>query len=233
MTARPGEREVTRLAGLVAGLAAQGARGATRVAAGGAGLWWRQAQAVERVALRALQERLNVVSPPREEPLAIPEVTARDAMADLLERAVEQTAREGREAFFVSLIGELVPDEARIISVLSERGPVALVHVDSRLPGGPRSRLLENATLLAGRAALTVPDMARAYVSKLLTLGVVEVGPEDERLADDYEILLAERSVREAMARAGVGKVPGRAVRCTLKLSTLGEDLWAACRPDA
>lgn len=231
MAGRPLEHEVSRLTGFVTGLAAQGVRGASRVAVGGVGLWWRQAQVAERVALRVLQERLEVASPPREEPPAIAEVSARDAMADLLERAVEQTAREGREAFFVSLIGELVPDEARIISILSERGPVALLHVDGRLPGVQRSRLLENATLLGGRAALTVPDMARAYVGKLLTLGLVEVGPEDERLADDYEILLAERSVREAMARAGVGKVPGRAVRGTLRLSAMGEQLWAACRP--
>ena len=228
--ARPGESEMTRLAGLVAGLAAQGARGAAQVAMAGAELWWQQAQVVERAALRALQERLDRVAPVREEPLAISEVSARDAMAALLERAVEQSAREGREAFFVSLIAELVPDDARIISVLSQRGRVALVHVDSRLHGLGRSRWLENATLLGGRAALTVPDMAQAYVSKLLTLGLVEVGAEDEALADDYEILLAERAVREAMARAGVGKVPGRAVRRTLRLSVLGEELWAACR---
>jgi hypothetical protein len=228
---RPAEREVTRLAGVLAGLAAQGARGATRVAVGGAGLWWRQALFVERTALRVLHDRLELASPPRTEPLTLQEVTPKDAMAELLERAVEQTAREGREAFFVSLIGELVPDEARILSVLSQRGSVALVHVDARLPGVTRSRVLENATLLGGRAALTVPDMARAYVSKLLTLGLVEVAGEDERLADDYEIVLAEREVREAMAQAGISKVPGRAIRRTLRLSALGEELWAACRP--
>lgn len=218
------------LPGFVAGLAMRGARDASRVAVGGAELWWRQAQAVERTALRVLHERLELATPARDEPLAIAEVSASDAMAELLERAVEQSAREGREEFFVSLIAGLVPDEARIISILSLRGRVALLHVDSRLPGLGNSRLLENATLLGGRAALTVPDMARAYVSKLLTLGLVEVGPEDEALADDYEILLAEREVREAMARAGISKVPGRAIRRTLRLSSLGEELWAACR---
>lgn len=219
------------LAGLtraVIGITLGGSREATRLATGGARLWWRQMQWAERTALRAFSERLALATPPPE-PRAIAEVSASDALAELLGRAVEQSAGEGREELFRRIVGALVPDEARIIATLGDGQRAALVHVDARVPGG--ARLLENATLLGGRASLSVPDMAGAYVSKLLAVGLLEVGAEDPALANDYEILLADRAVRDALAQGAISRVPGRAIRRSLRLSTLGTELWAACRP--
>jgi hypothetical protein len=70
--------------------------------------------------------------------------------------------------------------------------------------------------------------MVPSYVSHLLSLGLVEVGPEDPDLKDDYEVLMAEASVLQAIKTASRGPLAAKVDKLTLTLSGLGQALWAA-----
>lgn len=231
MSPKTPEQQISDAARSAADIAFSSARVASRLAGTGAGLWWRQVRQVERAALQALGDRMALATPEREAPAQLPQASAAETMADLLARAVQQTTHDGREELFRSIAEQLLPDEARIVAALAGDREAALVHVEGWVPGGRERRTLENVTLLGARASLTVPDMARGYVSKLLGLGVLEIGPESDRFAKDYEILGADSAVRAALSQAGINKVPGRTVRRTLRLSALGEDFWATCGP--
>jgi BMFP domain-containing protein YqiC len=71
--------------------------------------------------------------------------------------------------------------------------------------------------------------MTSAYVQNLTRLDLVDLAPESRALELEYEIVLATRTVREALNNR-VGPLPARAVRQTLRLSPLGRELWDVCR---
>jgi len=153
----------------------------------------------------------------------------RDLMADLLERSVVQDAASSKADWFTSVLGQLVPDEARIIAALADAtDEVPLLHV---LPRSGHGRLLENASLIGRTAALTLPHMTPVYVTHLRALGLVDTGPEDVGNQKGYELLLADKGVRVALKEGEMGKLPARVLRRTLVLSDRGRELWEHARP--
>lgn len=151
-------------------------------------------------------------------------------MGTLLERAVEQTTAEARNELFHRILDFLVADEARIISALSDgsRSPMVSVH-GLTAAGMLGEALIENAALVGRSANVALPRLTPTYVGHLLALGLVEVGPEEASLTDDYQILMAETDVLRALRAGSRGPVPARVVRRTLRLSSLGHELWDSC----
>lgn len=123
----------------------------------------------------------------------------------------------------------MVADEARIISALSDgsSSPLVTVH-DWVRRAAPGRAVLENASLIGRTANVALPAMVPTYVSHLLSLGLVEIGPEDPDLKDDYEVLLAETAVLDAIKRASRGPLVAKVDKFTLSLSGLGKSLWEA-----
>jgi len=200
--------------------------------------WWRAGRKVaawtERQAVDLLRARLfpdgyppaQVVASPRSEPIE-------RRMQRLLDRALEQSPSGGRLALFEKLLDEIVPDEARIIGALSDGSGSPLVNVRQRSRTGNGSDLVvENVSLIGKTANLTLWARTPTYVGHLLSLGLVEIGPEDPTLKDEYQILLADTAVLQALRAATHGMLPPRVERRTLRLSPLGRDLWAACCPE-
>jgi hypothetical protein len=74
--------------------------------------------------------------------------------------------------------------------------------------------------------------MVPQYVSHLLSLGLVETGPEDSELDTEYEVLLAESTVLAAVKSASRGPLSAKVEKFTLSLSGLGASLWAATMQD-
>jgi hypothetical protein len=116
---------------------------------------------------------------------------------------------------------------------LSDGSVYALVHVAGRSAlGGPQRIVLRNASSVGRAAGVMLPDLVPNYVTRLESLGVVEVGPEDPALGVQYDILLTEDRVRAAEEEVRtVRKLTPRYARRTLRLSTLGEQFWAAADP--
>lgn len=135
----------------------------------------------------------------------------------------------GQQELFHRILDQLVPDEARIVGALSDGSASPLVNVYRRTRGGLVGEVvLENMSLVGKTANLALGAQTPTYVSHLLALGLVEIGPEDPALKVEYEILCADTAVLRAMKEASRGPVPARIERQTLRLSGLGLALWTA-----
>jgi len=154
----------------------------------------------------------------------------RAAMAELLLRSMEQTAHRAREYYYLSLLRQLVPDEARILSALADGTTFPAVHVDIRTRVANTERLLSNASIVGRTAGVADLPAVPRYVTRLLSLDLVELRDADPEQSVSYEILLSDSTVRAAEEEA---RTRGRAriVRHTLAMSALGRTLWGACNP--
>lgn len=154
-------------------------------------------------------------------------------MRRLLDRSVSQSRLSSQYELYAGLLRQLLPDEARILAALSDGGSAPVVHVISRTrrPNGGR-RVLKNASSVGRSAGVALPELVPTYVTHLLQLGLVELDVADDANETDFELLMAETVVRRALEQAGEDSVlPPRTVRQTLRMSALGQSLWAACRP--
>ncbi|HEX7323149.1 MAG TPA: Abi-alpha family protein [Mycobacterium sp.] len=150
-------------------------------------------------------------------------------MHDLLDRAVGQSTASGRQELFRKILDQIVPDEARIVSALSDGSASPLLNVYSRTRTGLVGEVaLENMSLIGKTANLALAHLTPMYVSHLLSLGLLESGPEDPAMKDEYEILAADITVLQAIKKAGRGPIPAHVEKYTLRLSGLGLELWAA-----
>lgn len=187
-----------------------------------------------------LRHRLDDVAPsasapePAEAASAPATPTLNSKMRELLDRALDQSTRGSQVELFHHILDQLVADEARIIGALSDGSASPLVNVHAwarpRVPGRP---VLENASLIGRSANLGLPAMVPTYVGHLLSLGLVETGPEDPELKLDYEVLMAESMVLQAIKNATRGPLTAKVDKLTLRLSGLGQAFWAATmQPD-
>ncbi len=152
----------------------------------------------------------------------------------LLAAADAQDPASARQAIFRQTLGHLVPDEALIVRELARRTSSVLVHLHSWTRTGVAGEaVLENASLVGRQAGVALPALTCFYVARLRFVGMVELGPEDPALEDDYRVLLTEPSVLHAMARVSEESLTPRVLRHTLRLSTLGRELWACAFPSS
>ncbi|MEQ1439386.1 Abi-alpha family protein [Fontimonas sp. SYSU GA230001] len=157
-----------------------------------------------------------------------------ERMAALLEQADAQDREQAYEALFHQFIGELVPDEARILGALSDGSTYALIHISERFMGRTGRRIAENFSNVGKPAGVKLLELVPAYVGHLLSLGLVEFGAEDKAQEMKYQILESDVAVRQAITTAtGSAETPVRFRRQTLRISELGKRFWTACQPDA
>lgn len=150
-------------------------------------------------------------------------------MRTLLDRALDQSTAGSQTELFHRILDQLVADEARIIGALSDgsASPLVNVHAWARL-GVPGRAVLENASLIGRTANVALPAMVPTYVGHLLSLGLLETSPEDPALKTDYEVLMAETMVLRAIKSASLGPLTAKVEKFTLRLSSMGQALWAA-----
>jgi hypothetical protein len=187
----------------------------------------------EKQVFSLLRSRLDdTVAPPQE---ALPPSPMRLAegldskLHRLLDRTLEQSGSSSRQELFHKILDQIVPDEARIIGALADGSASPLLHVYARTRAGLVGEVvLENMSLIGKTANLALPHLTPTYVSHLLSLGLLETGPEDATMKTEYEILGADTAVLRAVKKAGRGPIPARIERYTLRLSGLGIELWNA-----
>jgi len=226
------------------GAVTRGMRGAVR-ALPGVGPVEAKAEAGERYVRTEIKQRLDGADPPRVGPPSALHATAASArtsprpapehkrpidetMRALLTTSMRTTPEESRVILYEALVGELVPDEARILSALSDGSTYAMVHILEPGFGASQKRVLENASSVGRAAGVALPEYVHLYVSHLHRLGLVESGPEDHSLKDEYDILLTEPKLRATIASIGNGPLGARIIRRTVRISDLGRELWDA-----
>lgn len=183
----------------------------------------------EKQALGLLRARLEATKPVVDtpEPRLDVETMLHTKMSHLLSRAVDQSSMSSRLELFHKTIDRIVPDEARIISALSDGLVEPLINVYARTRGGLAGELiLENMSLVGRSANLALPALTPVYVGHLMAMGLVESGPENLELKDQYEILAADPSVLRAIKNGSRGPLPARVEKRVLKISDFGRELW-------
>jgi hypothetical protein len=168
-----------------------------------------------------------------QEPTPVDDEPAPDSlsgkMTQLLDRALGQNTRGSQVELYHHLLDQLVADEARIIGALSDGSVSPLVNVYTwTRPRVQGQATLENASLIGRTANVALPQMVPQYVSHLLSLGLVEKGPEDTALDTEYEVLMAETPVLAAIKSASRGPISAKIDKYVLSLSGLGRSLWEA-----
>lgn len=154
-------------------------------------------------------------------------------LSQLMDRSLEQTRTEARYLLYVRTLAELVPDEARILAALADGTAYPVVDVVARnAMGQVKGHLIRDVSTVGRAAGVALPLQAHVYVTHLRRLGLVERHPEDPAFNDRYDLLLTEEAVRRAQADGRLGRgLTARAVRATLRISSLGADLWQDCNP--
>lgn len=193
----------------------------------------RVASWTEEQLLTILRNRLDARAPAPTDLTAPSTVSTAESldskMQHLLDRALDHSTTSSQAELFHRILDQLVADEARILGALSDgsASPLVNVHAWAR-PGVTGRPVLENAALVGRTANLALPAMVPTYIGHLLSLGLVETGPEDPSMKTDYEILMAETAVLRAIQSASRGPLAAKVDKRTLRLSGLGQTLWAA-----
>lgn len=152
----------------------------------------------------------------------------RSGMAELLNRSVNIDAAGAASHLYSTILGQLLPDEARILAALADGKPRPAVDIVLRGPlGGGRGTVLRNASTVGRSAGVSAPEYVPMYVTRLSIMGLVDIGEEDADLAEQYDILLTDQQVRQAEQRGNRVKI----VRHAVLLSELGHRFWQAADP--
>lgn len=154
-----------------------------------------------------------------------------EMLRELLAISSEQTKEQAELAYYSSLIRGLLPDEARILSAVSDGGIYPLVNLVALSKLGIQTHAVLENTCSVGRAAgVQLPEMTRGYLQRLMAAGLVETGPEDYTMTTKYEILETDDVLRKLINQMKAAGQRSQIKRRVLKISELGRNLWEACR---
>lgn len=148
--------------------------------------------------------------------------------AELLRRSADVHFVEDMHPAYERILGELTPDEARILRFLATEGPQPTVDVRTNRPLGIGSELIEAGLSMIGRQA-GVRNLGRtnAYLNNLFRLGLVWFSREEVE-PSRYQVVEVQPEVQAAMAKAG--RAP-KTVRRSIHLTPFGEDFCHTCLP--
>ncbi|MCU1681393.1 MAG: hypothetical protein JWQ81_2132 [Amycolatopsis sp.] len=154
----------------------------------------------------------------------------RAAMAELLNRSIGFGRERAKEYLYAIILRQLTPDEARILSALSDGSPFPLIDVAERAGVGGTGRIvLRNASTVGKAAGVSLNDQVPSYLTRLIGLGLADIDEEAPSLETQYEILMTDETVRQAEASIKRAKL----IRRTVHISRLGAQFWEACDPTA
>lgn len=189
----------------------------------------------ERVVIRAIKAHLAEIDPPDDEPADVATdespATPTDVLRELLDRSMYSRPDDSRNALYLSLLSDLLPDEARILAALSDGSTYPVVDIAEPLLGTSTVLVLTNASTVGRAAGVSLPHHTPLYVSRLVLAGLAVIGPEGgNSMYDDYEMLLTDAAVNMAIAKARRGIRSARVIRRTVRISELGQELWEAAK---
>ncbi len=131
------------------------------------------------------------------------------------------SAEAGHPAY-ERILGELAPDEARILLLLLEKGPQPSVDVRTGGPIGMVSSQLiaPGLTMIGARSGVRFTEQVPAYLNNLHRLGLVWFSREPLRDPLEYQVVEAQPDVLAAVHSVKFAKV----VRRSIHLTPFGED---------
>lgn len=152
----------------------------------------------------------------------------RERGAALLRAAADVAADDDLHPAYARILGELAPDEARILRLLAGEGPQPQVDVRAtNLIGGGSQLIAPGLNMLGPEAGVRHGDRVGAYLDNLVRLGLVRVGAQPLEDPATYQVLEAQPEVLQAIKRTA----RARTDRHSIRLTPFGEGFCRACLP--
>lgn len=160
-----------------------------------------------------------------------PDASLRERGAELLERSRDVWHEEAEHPAYGRILGDLAPDEARVLMLLVRSGPQPSVDVRT---GGPVGKLnsqliAPGLTMIGARAGCRYLDRVPAYLNNLHRLGLVWFSREQLTDPMEYQVLEAQPDVLAALHSQRFTRV----VRRSIHLTPFGEDFCRAVLVEA
>jgi hypothetical protein len=152
--------------------------------------------------------------------------TLREQGAELLDRSRDVWHEQDEHPAYARILGDLAPDEARVLLLLMRSGPQPSVDVRSGGPVGMvHSQLIApGLTMIGARAGCRYVDRVPAYLDNLHRLGLVWFSREQLTDPMEYQVLEAQPDVLEAVHSQRFTRV----VRRSIHLTPFGEGFCRA-----
>jgi hypothetical protein len=180
-----------------------------------------------------LEDRLGSVVPKgsKREANGTPEPSdiLRQRAATLLQRSADVRDTVDVHPAFLAIVDELTPDEARILRLLVNKGPQAVLDFHLIELSGEIEKV-GRVSFVGTESGLVSPDQMPAYLDNLERLGLVRIARiavDDENI---YEVLMAQPEA-EVVKRKGLAGIQVRPGRRSLELTDLGKAFCAAALP--
>ncbi len=157
----------------------------------------------------------------------------RERGAALFERASEISKdNDPIHPGFDRIVDQLAPDEARILKLLVNEGPQAIVYVNRAAPLGLGAREVARRLSLVGReAGCQRPGLVPAYLDNLVRLGLVAIRRDPVLDETAYQVLEAQPEVVEAMKSVNSGIFRGQSSRRSIHVTDFGLSFCQVCFP--
>ncbi len=160
------------------------------------------------------------------DPVRSEQASLREQGTALLDRSRDVWHEQDQHPAYARILGDLAPDEARVLLLLVRSGPQPSVDVRS---GGPVGRvhsqlIAPGLTMIGARAGCRYVDRVPAYLDNLHRLGLVWFSREQLTDPEEYQVLEAQPDVLEALHSQRFTKV----VRRSIHLTPFGEGFCRA-----
>lgn len=151
----------------------------------------------------------------------------RDLGAEVLRKSRDVNYHETAHPAYERILGDLAPDEARILRLFMVEGPQPTIDVRT---GGPLALLsshliAQGISMIGPRAGCRYPDRVPQYLNNLFRLGMVWFSRETLHDPVPYQVLEAQPETIEATKSVRMAKI----VRRSVHLTPFGEDFCRIC----
>jgi hypothetical protein len=146
---------------------------------------------------------------------------------ELLRRSADVDYDEDSHPAYDRMLGELAPDEARILRLLFLRGAQPSVDIRAGLPL-VSDLVAPGRNMIGADAGCRYTDRVPAYLNNLSRLGLVWFSREPVRDRLRYQVVEAQPDVLEALRKGGR---TARTVRRSIVLTPFGKDFCETCLP--
>jgi hypothetical protein len=155
-----------------------------------------------------------------------PEVALRAQGAELLRQSADVSVDDRLHPAFGRILGELAPDEGRILRLLAQDGPQPVVDVRAaNLIGVGTQLVTQNLNMVDMQAGCRHAERVPAYLVNLQRLGLASFSEEPLEDAITYQVLEAQPHVLHSIQATSRAKTVHR----SLRLTPFGTEFCEAC----
>ncbi len=152
----------------------------------------------------------------------------RDAGAELLRKSADVDCPDDGHPAFAHILGELHPEEARVLRLLILDGAQPSVDVRATVLMGVSSQVVApGLNMIGAQAGCRHVERVPAYLNNLERLGLIWFSQEALKDPTRYQVLEAQPEVMDAIKRAGRAKT----IRRSIHLTPFGRGFCDACLP--